>query len=316
MEALYLGVDFHPHQQTVVWCEPATGELKSATLWHQECEVVRAFYAALPPGIVGIEATTQADWFAALLAETGHQVWVGHPTRIRARARSRHKSDQRDAELLYDLLRTGEFPRLWQRPAASQAVLDILHLRQRLVRQRTQTYNRLQALAHRCGLPKGRLVTQSFQAQLKACRLNDTQELVRAHWFKLLAQLTTQLAELELWLQQRANRDNAVQRLCTQKGVGYLTALTVVHSLGDVQRFPRLSKQVALLRASIRSNIRAQARPSSAASANKATGSCASNWARPPAWRRAMKGGSKATSKSWRKRNRARWRKPRQRASC
>lgn len=244
MEAFYLGVDFHPHQQTVVWCEPTTGELKTATLWHQEHAVVRAFYAALPAGIVGIEATTQADWFAALLADTGHQLWVGHPARIRARARSRHKSDQRDAELLYDLLRTGEFPRVWQRPAASQAVLDILLLRQRLVRQRTQTYNRLQALAHRCGLPKGRLVTQSFQTQLKACSLNATQELVRAHWFKLLEQLTTQIEELELWLQQRANRDAAVQRLCTQKGVGYLTALTVVHTLGDVQRFPRLSKQV------------------------------------------------------------------------
>ena len=46
MEAFYLGVDFHPHQQTVVWCEPTTGELKTATLWHKEHAVVRAFYAA------------------------------------------------------------------------------------------------------------------------------------------------------------------------------------------------------------------------------------------------------------------------------
>lgn len=71
MEAFYLGVGFHLRQQTAVWCEPATGELKSATSWQQAHAVVCAFYAALPPGIVGIEATTQADWFCRFVG--GHR---------------------------------------------------------------------------------------------------------------------------------------------------------------------------------------------------------------------------------------------------
>ena len=36
-----------------------------------------------------------------------------------------------------------------------------------------------------------------------------------------------------------------VQLLLTQKGVGYLTALTTVHTLGDVRRFTRVAKQAA-----------------------------------------------------------------------
>ena len=243
MEAFYLGVDFHPHQQTIVWWDREMGEIKIATLQHDH-ETVRAFYAALPSGIVGIEAMTQADWFAALLQETGRQLWVGHSTLIRARARSRRKSDRRDGELIYDLLRTNKFPRLWQRDSASQQVLDILHLRHRLVRQRTQTYNWLQALAHCCGLPKGQLKTLTLQASLKACAVNDTQEIVLTQWFKLLEQLNTQIDELETWLQKAAKADTAVKRLRTQKGVGYLTALTAVQTLGDVKRFPRLGKQV------------------------------------------------------------------------
>ena len=243
MDQFYIGVDFHPHQQTVVWCERETGEIKTVTLKHDHV-VIRAFYAALPPGVVGIEATTPADWFAALVRETGHELWVGNPAKIRARARSRHKSDRRDAELLYDLLRTGEFPRLWRREHTSQQVLDILHLRHRLVRQRTQVYNRLQALAHRGGLPKGRVKTPSFQTTLKACVVDDAQAIVRTQWFNLLEQLDTQIAELELWLHKQTKGDAAVQRLLTQKGVGELTALTVVHTLGDVQRFPRLGKQI------------------------------------------------------------------------
>ena len=244
MEAFYLGVDFHPHQQTVAWIEQQTGEIKTRELLHHT-PAVKEFYATLPPAVVGVEATANAVWFETLLNEHGHQLQVGHPGAIRARARSRHKSDKRDAELLLDLLRKNEFPVLWRRPAASQQVLEILTLRHRFVRQRTQTYNRLQALAHSCGLPKGHVKNLVFQAALQACEVNDVQKMLRTQLFNLLAQLDTQIAELEVWLTQKAEADANVKRLRTQAGVGYLTGLAVVHTLGDVKRFPQLSKQVA-----------------------------------------------------------------------
>jgi transposase len=198
----------------------------------------------MPTAVIGIEASSQAVWFEALLSELGHQLRVGNPTTIRARARSRHKSDKRDAELLLDLLRKNEFPTLWRRPAASQQVLDILQLRSRFVRQRTQTYNRLQALAHSCGLPKGKIKNASYQADLQACAVNEVQDLLRTQLFQLVAQFDTQIAELETLLQRKADADVQVKLLRTQKGVGYLTGLAVVHTLGDVSRFSQLSKQV------------------------------------------------------------------------
>lgn len=244
MSEYYLGVDFHPHQQRVAWVDLSTGEIKTRQLLHHT-PAVQEFYAALPPAIVGVEASTNAAWFEALLSAHGHQLRVGHPALIRARARARHKSDKRDAELLLDLLRKHEFPVLWRRPAASQQVLDILQLRQRCVRQRTQTYNRLQALAHSCGLPKGHIKNAAFQAALQACPVNDVQKLLRTQLCNLLEQLNTQIGELETWLQQKAEADAQVKLLRSQKGVGYLTGLAVVHTLGDVQRFPQLRQQVA-----------------------------------------------------------------------
>jgi len=239
----YIGVDFHPHQQTVAWCDLATGEIKTRQLLHNT-PAVKAFYDGMPKAIVGIEASTKAVWFEALLSEIGHQLRVGNPTTIRARARSRHKSDKRDAELLLDLLLKNEFPVLWRRSAESQQVLDILQLRNRFVRQRTQTYNRLQALAHSCGLPKGHVKTLVFQTALKACEVNDVQSLVRDQLFSLVSQLNTQIEELEILLRKKAEANTDVQLLRTQKGVGYLTGLAVVHTLGDVSRFSHLSKQV------------------------------------------------------------------------
>lgn len=240
---LYIGARFHPHQQTVAWCDTQTGETDIRTLPHNLSEVLK-FYQSVSPSIVGIEASSRAVWFEQLLEETNHQLLIGNPTLIRARARSRHKSDNRDAQLILDLLVKDEFPAIWRRSSASNQVIDVLHLRRQLVHQRTQTYNRLQALAHSGGLPKGKMKTLSFQSLLKAVPMNESGQMQRDHLFSLLEQLTRQIRELQSWLNQKASSDKQVQLLLTQRGVGYLTALAMVHTLGDVSRFEKVSKQV------------------------------------------------------------------------
>lgn len=239
----YIGVDFHAHQQTVAWCDKQTGEIRTLDLVHDP-EKVREFYASLPePAIIGIEASSRAAWFENMLFEIGHKLFVGNPVLIRKRATSRHKNDRRDAELILELLMRGEFPALWRRPPESNRILEILRVRSNLVRQRTQVYNRLQALAHNAGLPKGRIRTARFQSLLKAADMDETGALARAHYFRLLASLCQQIDELKQWLEQKADNES-VELLMTQKGVGCLTALTVVHTLGDITRFTKVSKQV------------------------------------------------------------------------
>ena len=241
---LYIGVDFHPHQQTVAWCDTQTGETRTFDMVHDTHEV-RRFYSSLPePAIIGIEASARAVWFENMLFETGHKLFVGNPVLIRKRAVSRHKNDRRDAELILELLMRDEFPAIWRRRPESESVLDILRLRQSLVRQRTQGYNRLQALAHSVGLAKGRMRTNVFQALLKQAQLDESSTLRRDHLFSLIEKLSEQIDELSGWLKKKAKVDTAAQLLMTQTGVGYLTGLATVHTLGDVSRFARISKQV------------------------------------------------------------------------
>ena len=242
---LYIGVDFHPHQQTAAWCDTETGETRTVDIAHDK-ERVREFYTSLlEPAVVGIEASTRAAWFENMLIETGHKLLVGNPVLIRKRATSRHKNDRRDAELILELLLRNDFPAIWRRPPESNQILEIVRLRSSLVRQRTQVYNRLQALAHGCGLPKGRMRTVAFQTLIKGVEMDEAGELARSQLFSLLEQLNKQIDELEAWLKAKAEPQAPVQLLQTQKGVGYLTALVTVHTLGDVTRFKRVSKQVA-----------------------------------------------------------------------
>lgn len=64
----------------------------------------KAFYAELPqPSRIGTDATGYIQWFERLVAELGHELWVGDPPEIQARAVWRQKTYARDAEHLLDL---------------------------------------------------------------------------------------------------------------------------------------------------------------------------------------------------------------------
>ncbi len=118
---LYIGVDFHPHQQTVTWCDRQAGEIRTLDLAY-DLERVREFYSSFSePLVVGIEASARAVWFENMLFEMGQKLLVGNPVLIRKRATSRHKNDRRDAELILELLMRDEFPALWRRFTREQS---------------------------------------------------------------------------------------------------------------------------------------------------------------------------------------------------
>lgn len=241
---VYIGVDFHPHQQTAAWCDRKTGETETVTLMH-DLGKVKEFYSSFPkPAVIGIEASSRALWFEKLMEETGHKLLVGNPEKIRKRALSRHKNDRLDAELILTLMLRDEFPAIWRRSSEANQIMDILRLRQKLVSARTTIYNRLQALAHTACLPKGRMKTLYYQLLLKEAELDEGGELQRSHLFDLLEDHNRHISELEQWLKGKAKDDERVRLLRTQSGVGYLTALALVNVLGDVSRFEKVPKQV------------------------------------------------------------------------
>ena len=98
-----------------------TGEMVEKALSHERKEEVRAFYAGLEGSVrVGIEASGQSQWFERMLAELGHEVWIGDAAKIRASCERKQKTDRRDAELLLRLLVENRFPRIWVPTAAER----------------------------------------------------------------------------------------------------------------------------------------------------------------------------------------------------
>ncbi|MBO0722019.1 MAG: IS110 family transposase [Blastocatellia bacterium] len=246
--ATYCGVDFHARQQKVVYFDPSTGEIQHKDLKHQGDEV-RQFYQQLPkPVIVGLEATGSSLWFEKLLSELGHEIWIGHSTEIRRRARSRQKNDWRDAELCLDLMIKDEFPRIYRLSEESLEILRQLRYRHRLVRIRTMARNSLHAIALSAGLSlKAKLLTKSGRARLERLELSPVFREQRREWLELIDQLNQRINRLEAEIERIGNADPRVQLLRTHPGLGPLTALALVHTLEPVKRFGSSRKVTAFI---------------------------------------------------------------------
>ena len=242
---LIVGCDYHPKWQQVAWFDTETGEIGEQKLVNGDGEAKR-WYEQLPvPSLIGLEATGNSQWFLDLLNQLGHEVWVGDAAEIRASYVRRQKNDRRDAGHVLKLLREGRFPRLWVPSAEQRNLRQLLIHRHKLVQIRSRVKNGLQHLAMNQGMQKkSRLWSVAGQKAFRQLPLVGWAQCRRQDLLQLLVYLDQQIAPLDQAAQQAAEQDPQARLLLTQPGVGPITALAFVLTIGDVTRFPR-GKQVA-----------------------------------------------------------------------
>ena len=243
-----IGCDLHSRYQVVAMVDTDDGEVATRRLEHENGEA-RTFYAGLAKGsLVGIEATGYTQWFERLLAELGHELWVGDPAAIRARAVRRQKTDTRDAEHLLDLLVSRRFPRVWVPSVEQRDLRQLLKHRDKLVRMRTALKNQLHFLAMSQGVcRKQKLWSARGRAELEGLSLGAWASRRREELLKLLDQLNPCIDELNEAVQAEAERCAEAVQLMEQPGVGPITALAFVLTVGPVERFPHSRALVSYL---------------------------------------------------------------------
>lgn len=242
---IIIGCDFHTRYQQIAMVDESTGELSERRLEHESGEA-RSFYRALPkPVRVGVEATGPLHWFERLLAELGHELWIGNSAKIRASEVRKQKTDERDARLILDLLLTHRFPKIWVPTAAERDLRQLLWHRHKLVGLRTMLGNQLHFLAMSQGLcRKKKLFTRHGRRELTGLTLGPWAGRRRGELLHLLDQLDPAIDELDRAVLEEAQRREDAVRLMTHPGIGPVNALAFVLTIGPVARFER-SKQIA-----------------------------------------------------------------------
>lgn len=244
---VYCGVDFHSRRQTVCYCDSRDGEVKIKDL-HHYADDVRSFYEQFKgeQTIVGYETSGYARWFETLLFELNYEVWVGDAAEIARLGRRRQKNDRRDAEHILDLMLKDEFPKLYRPDEQSQRIVRLLRRRHKLVKHAGMVKNSLRRILIETGnLFKQSLTSDKSKQRLRALALPPGLAAERDGWLDLLVEIERQSHQLEGQLKREAAADARVQLVLTHPGIGVLTALCLVHTLGDVGRFSSTRKVAA-----------------------------------------------------------------------
>lgn len=245
---VYIGVDFHPYEQTVAFVDEDDGEVKYRQFLHSDKQSLIAFYRKFgTEAVVGVEATGCLWWFEKLLFENGIELNIGDPRMIRRAAISRHKSDHRDAETILDLLVNRQFPAITPRTERSREILSLLNHRQFLVKKRTAIANTLQAFARTKGLERFRIQTDKNKQKLRDAALAGTEAFLVDLRLSLFEELSKQISTIEAKLEEEVDKEPNVKLLMTHPGIGVLTSMALVHTLGDVRRFRRKEEVVAFV---------------------------------------------------------------------
>src|ERR1700674_4242162 len=222
---MIIGCDLHTRYQQIAMLDTDTGELVERRLEHENGEA-RAFYAGLVGAVrVGIEATGYTHWFEALLAELGHELWIGDAAKIRASVVRKQKTDARDAAHLLGLLRQDRFPKIWRPSPAERDLRQLVWHRQKLVWMRGAVKNQLHALAMGEGVcRKKKLFTAKGRKELEGLALGPWASYRRQELLRMFDELAAATAPLDA-------------------GGGPVTSLAFVLIIGPVARFEH-SKQV------------------------------------------------------------------------
>jgi transposase len=181
---------------------------------------------------IAMECGTHSPWVSRLLRDMGHQVWVANTRKIRAITASESKNDRNDAEKLARFAACD--PRLLSpiqhRSPERQRDLNLLQVRDTLVRARTMLVNALRGLIKSAGHRLPKCSTECF-ARVAARAIPQDYALMAQPLLEQVSQLTAQIQGMDKQIEALAHRYPEVERLRSVPGVGPVIATAYVLTL-------------------------------------------------------------------------------------
>jgi len=202
---------------------------------------VVAFFANLPPCLVGIEACASAHHWARKLQSFGHSVKLMAPQFVKPYVKT-NKNDAADAEAICEAVSRPNMRFVPIKNGEQQAVLALHRARQGFVKARTAQANQIRGLLAEFGIviPQGIGHIAKRLPEILEDGENDLPGAFRQLLKRLgdhLKELERQVGELEVQIQLWHREHEASKKLAQIPGIGPITASALVASIGDAQSF-------------------------------------------------------------------------------
>ncbi len=244
----YLGLDVH--KRTISYClrYPDGTILREGSIPALREDLDNLLTSLPEPYVAGMEATLFTAWIYDHFGLRGVRVKVPHPAMLKAIFTSKRKNDARK---LADLLRCNYFPECYMATREIRDRRRVLRYRNTLVRQCTQTKNKMAGMLMETGIPYNKQRLHNSKAyfedllETKTALMPDgLPKLLRLgrNVVEILRSMNRQLVHV---LETDSVLAERVARLMTIPGVGVILALTWALEIGDVARFASVKAAIS-----------------------------------------------------------------------
>ncbi len=202
---------------------------------------VAAFFANLPPCVVGLEACCGAHYWSRVISRFGHTVRLIAPQFVKPYVKS-NKNDANDAEAICEAVSRPHMRFVPTKSVEQQDIQSLHRVRSRLVSSRTGQVNQIRGLLSEYGIVLPQHVSQLRRGL--PLILEDAANELTAFSRRLFASLHDELLSLEEKIVALDEQIGVVyqasepcQRVAAVEGIGPLTATALVAAISDGKSF-------------------------------------------------------------------------------
>jgi len=202
---------------------------------------LRRWLMAGPPAVVALETGTHSRWMAKVVRECNHQVIVANARELRLIYAGTNKTDRVDALKLARLARVDPelLKPIQHRGDQEHADLAVIVARELLVKMRTEAINMVRGMVKSDGGRVTACASVSF-TRWAAEQLTEALRNALAPILEQIDNLSERIREYDERIEHLAQTTYRQSLLLTQVGgVGTLTAMTFLLTIGDPWRFER-----------------------------------------------------------------------------
>lgn len=231
------------HQRSATFCaKDKDGKFVAEQKVVTNPEEIRRFVDSLGSNNLSLAVEPVSQWYfyADFLQKLGVDVHLANPLKVKAIASARVKTDKIDAGVLCDLLRGNLLPEAYFSGKEMRSWKEMVRLRASLINLRTQTKNKVHALLWKNGLTffATNLFGKAGNIWLRSLKLPDQFQISLNEYLKLIENLNAMVSEADKRIETTVGDNPQAKLLTSVPGISYVSALTIISEIGDINRFP------------------------------------------------------------------------------
>ena len=243
----YIGVDLHKNSFTVCYLSKQGSEIKT---FRVSKDGIADFKETLSQrDEVAVESTGNTGYFVREINDSVKAVRVINPTQFKIISQSVKKTDEKDAEVIAKYLSKGLVPEVRMKSKEDAQIASLINTRDKFIKLRTSLKNKIHNILNANGIVTKREIFSS-EAGLEGVLHSNIDQ---ASLFELriivdeIRSLNKAIEKIDKELIDRGKKIKGHKNLKSITGIGDISAIILLNTIGDVKDFSDDKKLAAYI---------------------------------------------------------------------